>query len=103
MSHTEPEPKGEVTEEIADKPRGGRGGCVVGCLFLGIVFYLLSPPMVGLVLMQMIEFGWQSGAEAAEKTVTVLYVPIQWLYDNVSPARAFYDWYFGLFEAWFDR
>lgn len=103
MGETEPEPAREVSDDIVDKPRGGRGGCVVGCLFGVLVLYVLSPPLVLLAAVAAIEAGWGPAEAIEEATVsvtTVVYAPLQWLYDNVEPVKKFYDWYQSLFERW---
>lgn len=77
-----------------------RGGCVVGCLTVGIVGYVLSPPIVYLMAMQLAAAGWSSAAEGLMSAITTIYAPLQWLHDNCEPVRDFYSWYSELFEPW---
>lgn len=78
MSQSEPNPDREASEDVVDKPRGGRGGCVFGCLFGGVILYVLSPPLVTMVMLAAIDGGW-GAAEAMESVFTVVYAPLQWL------------------------
>lgn len=88
----------EPADAVADRTSPKRGGCVVGCLFGGVIFYFLSPLLYVLVLYQIYKLGWDETAASMEIGVDVIYAPIIWLIEHVPAVETFYDWYMSLIE-----
>ena len=74
----------------ADKSQGRDWAWWLAALMGGVLFYVLSPGVLRILDTKI--------PEVLYPVIGVIYMPLEWLYNNVELIQAAYDWYFSWFN-----